>query len=422
MKVNSVNTFKPVFKANKMSEKQALYLNNKLLSSDKVDIFCHSATDEDAFNSAKTLYTYLEQKGKHPRIVASRDFDNYDYDENKYNIIHFEDVNSDTQKADLAACVDFSKKERLADNVLDYLMSFDESHIVGIDHHNEDEYVIDNTNHITKSYSKENPMPDFEEKNYYIDSTAKSCSSIIYRFFEALNIIPSKEQLKSLFCGMTDDMTKSNYVKLTDDCHIKHMPKLKDNPNVKEVYEKIENMLTPLDKQEIIQHLNVLAGLSPDEKDFQNKLFNNVRLNNNNTFAYVVLDPDDAQWLRLGGDNKRTSTIMRDFRVRMLAHNYDDKQIPNSLKEKLNNLQAAAVFYSNPEEKCYRISIHSKNDCVQKYNDYIREHLNPGLIAGGHANRGGGRIFTLESEKWQNWVQDFVTASENIEEDYKNIA
>ena len=85
------------------------------------------------------------------------------------------------------------------------------------------------------------------------------------------------------------------------------------------------------------------------------------------------------------------------------------------MRNKLKDVQAAAVFYSNPSENLYKISIHTKNDYAKRYNEYIRENLYPELTAGGHSNRGGGRIYTLDKDECHKWANYFVQAAENID-------
>ncbi|MDD3237085.1 MAG: DHH family phosphoesterase [Candidatus Gastranaerophilales bacterium] len=417
MKITPITIGKQSFGANPISKEQAEHINKKLQNADTVDIFCHTSTDDDSFNSAKVLYEYLEKQGKSPRIITAKEPDNYEYDPSKFNILNFDKVDEFTQKADVAACVDFSKEERMAPNVLNYFRAYDAKDVVGFDHHNESTKLMPNYRQITAQYKSVADMPVEKPQNYYIDSSSKSCSAIMYRFFEALNEPLSKPQLKSVFCGMSDDMSKAGYLKFLNKFSTKFTHKLGEDDNTKEVFKDVTSKLNKKDMSEVISHLDVLATLSPKEKAFQKRLFDSVKFSDNKKFAYVELGPQDPQWMALGGDNKRTSVTLRDFRVRLLNNDSNDKMISKDLRKDLKDVQAVAVFYSNPDEDLYKISIHTKEDYAKKYNEYIRENIYPELTAGGHANRGGGRTFTLDSEKCHEWVGYFKTAADNI--DYK---
>lgn len=417
MQITLTNNFKPSFKANRIPQEEANYLNKKMMGANTVDIFCHAAADEDAYNSAKTLYLYLESKGKTPRIISSDEPDNFGFDKQRYNILTTDNINSETEKADLATCVDFSKRERVLPNVQEYLSKYSNDKIIGFDHHSCCSDIIPSTMHVTKQYQSVKDIPFEEPKNFYVDSSSKSCSAVLYRFFNAIKEPISREQLKSMFCGMSDDMSKSECIKFANDSDqvkIVDLPKIKDDTNTKEVYYGVVSQLEENDKIDIISHLDVLATLTPEEKAFQKRLFEDAKVTENGKFAYVELPPDDEQWMLLGADNKRTSRILRDFRIRAIEHEKDDPII-NKMNDKYKNVQAAAVFYSRPEDNVYQISIHTKEDYAKKFNDYIRKNLYPELTAGGHANRGGGRIFTLDKNACKEWVNYFKIAGENID-------
>ena len=142
MNINSSNNFiRPNFTANVMPKNCAEYINNKLKSAKTVDIFCHTSSDEDTFNSAKAMYSYLKSQGVIPRLVVSGGKENYQYDVNKYNIIQASTVSKNTQKADMALCVDFSSPDRVGSNVLKFINSYGQN-IVGFDHHNDPDIVV----------------------------------------------------------------------------------------------------------------------------------------------------------------------------------------------------------------------------------------------------------------------------------------
>ncbi len=406
------------FKANPMPAEQARHMDKKLKEAGSVDIFCHAATDEDAFNSAKVMYEYLEELGKKPRIITSNNSALYGFDRQKYNIVLMKELNDYTQTADLALCVDFSKRERLDKKASLYLNRFSDDKIVGLDHHSEGDCIIADTKKIAMSYDSVKQMPDFDPVNYYVDSSSKSCSAVIYRFFEALNKKLSLEQLSSLFCGMLDDSRKFDVISWkkkednTYDCTLNTTTNV--DKNTQEVFNKVNSGLKTAKKTEILEHLDILENLTVDEKLFVKKLFDGVKFSPNGKFAYFVIAPDDEDWINLGGDTNRTSTIIRDFRMRLLKNSPEDIMISNNLSEKLKNVEVAGVFYPDYDEEVFKKSFHSKKNYVARYQNYVRENIYPELTAGGHSNRGGGRILTLDKEACEQWVGYFVEAAENV--------
>ncbi len=411
----TIKPYRASFKANPMPKIEAEYLNNKMLAADSVDIFCHKSADEDAFNSQKVLYEYLKKMGKHPRIITTDEKYNYGYDRDRYNIITVPEVTSDTEKADLAVCVDFSKKERLNPNVVEYLEKYDNDSIIGFDHHNENIYISPSTMKITEQYKSVSDIPIEAPKNYYIDSTAKSCTSILYRFLTSIGEPISDDQTKSLYCGMVDDMNKSGLVKFIENLKAKLTPKIDGEDNAKEVYHAIASKVSASDKEDIVAHLDIISTLDDKEKDFQKRLFKEIKFSSNGKLAYVEIPQGDKQWNDLGEDNRRTSIILRDFRTRILDNKISDSNISKTLHEKLKDVQAIAVFYSKPECDSYRMSMHSKNNYAKKYCDYVRDNLYSELIAGGHSNRCGGGTTSADPKVCHSWVEYFIQAGEDVD-------
>ena len=401
------------FKANKMSLNQAEHIQNSLIKSDSVDIFCHVSTDEDAFNSAKIMYEYLENNGVRPRIICSGARKNYGYDEKKYRIIQSEDINSGTEKSETALCVDFSTQDRINGKALKYLTEYGEDKIIGFDHHHPKKPVTNDFIFLEKSYDT---APVLEQpKNFYIDSSAKSAASIIIRFFQALGIEMSKTQLKSAYAGMLDDMSKYDFIKFSKAEGAVPTGKLKKDKNASEVFNFVDSKLDNADKQEVISHLDILSNLNLEESAFQKKLYDKIQLTDNGRAAYVIIPPDDEEWINIGGDNSVTSKILRDFRIRTLKHEKQDEFLDKDKLEKIKNVEAVMVFYPDYKSKRYRISMHSNKDYAEKIIEYNRNNLNKNLIAGGHPNRSGGSMAGLNKNECSLWVKNFLCAAENIE-------
>lgn len=395
---NFKQTYQPNFTANVMPKNCAEHINNKLKQAKTVDIFCHTSSDEDTFNSAKAMYSYLSSEGIKPRIIVSGGKECYDYDTSKYNIIQASDVNDKTEKADMAFCVDFSSSTRAVPNVLKYIQSYGKN-IVGFDHHNDKDVITTDYNKITTSYAKIQDMPKLDEKDYYIDSSAKSNCAIISRFFDAIGHKITRNEAKSLFAGMYDDMSKDGIVTHKGLNVTVNDLKANDNGNTKEVMKSVLGKLNILDKLEIFKHFLDKTKLTPQEEAFKKGLDNRTRYTQNGKMAYIAIKPDDNEWNSLGKDCEHTKIILGDYRKKMLSGN--------------KNLKAVAVFYPSSENNVYKMSILTKEDYAKQIIDDIKKTV-PDLTAGGHENRSGGSIVTENTDKYFEWVNHFTNSAEKI--------
>lgn len=409
MKINCVSG-NVNFKANKMPKEQAEYFNNQLLASDSVDIFCHTATDEDAFNSAKIMYDYLYSNGVKPRIICSNASENYGFDKKTYDIIDVNKNIPDGQRAQTALCLDFSDPIRIRGNEFDYLKLFPKSDVLCIDHHDTANPITD-SNVITAMQFN---VPQIDKaKNGYLDTTAKSAASMLVRFFEALKIPMTDNQKESAFCAMTDDMNKEKLIDISDGQIIKSY-KLQNDYNARDVFESIEGSISDKKKTEILSHLDVLSRLKPKEKAFRLSLYKNIKITPNKKFAYVIIPPDDKNWKKIGGDTPTASKILRDFRTRILEHKKTDEFIDKDLLARIQDVQAIAVFYPDSKAGRYRVSMHSNKDYAFRIIDLIKKQYYSPLKAGGHPNRAGGSTQTLDKNKCAIWANNFICAGENI--------
>lgn len=372
------------FKANVMPKNQAQHIDNILHSGKSVDIFCHSISDEDTFNSATAFYNYLKQEGINARIIASGGKSNFGYDTTKYNIIQANEINEKTKKADVALCVDFSSKDRLNSNVYKHLQKYDTSKIVGIDHHDDKNKLHSSFNQITKVYEK-NQVPELEAKNYYIDSSAKSNCGIIYRFFEALGKTPSKEITRALYTGFCDDTAKS---------------KSGLDKNSKEVKSKLSSALNLFDIAKIKKHFIDKTMLTKEERAFEKKLPSRVQYSQNGKMAFIEITNDDEEWNNIGRNTEKASIILGKFRKATL--------------EKNKNLESVAVFYPCSDGETYKMSITSNNDYAMKIVNYAKEHYSRDIIAGGHPERCGGSVLASNPIEQHNWVNYFVKSADKI--------
>ena len=366
------------FQARPISLKQAEYTKLQLLKSNFVDIVCHSSSDEDTIASAHAMKWFLEENKIASRIIS-------DSADKTFNYKSGDTFDISSQKlpespAGTILCVDFSEYTRVPSELKKYIEKA--KNILCIDHHSGAEPILNN-------------------KNIYVDLSAKSCSAIILRFFESLKINPPAKIKQFLYCGMSDDLKKNKYLEFSDSALFPVKTKeLLHDKNTDYLYSKMEKELSQDDKIEVNKHLNILMSLNKSEREFKDCLPEKIQYNSNGRFGYVIIPADDKQWKSLGGDNKRTSAILRNFRISAL--------------EKDSNLDSAAVFYPNSSE--YRISIHSKGNNVLKLFEHIRK-LFPEFSGGGHPQRGGGGNSTLEPKESVRWMNSVI---HGIDDFYKN--
>ena len=410
MKIKNINS-NIYFRANKIPKLQAEYINNRLLSSKSTDIFCHIATDEDSFNSAKIMYDYLSSNGVKPRILCNNSKENYGFDEKKYDIVDLAKSPVPKNRAETAICIDFSEPVRIRGRALKYLHTFPQADVFCIDHHNCDKPIIE-SNIIHKSFEQEPKI--ITPKNGYMDTTARSAASILVRFFEALNIPMSSQQIDSAYCAMVDDMNKANLLSINNGQIVKSAALIKDK-NADDVFKMVSGNISEDKKREILSHLDVLSHLSGQEQAFRENLFKKIMISDNKKFAYAIIEPNNKDWQKIGGDNSITSKILRDFRLRVLSHKNADKYINAEQIKKLQEVEAAAVFYPDYKTGRYRISIHSNKDFAMKIIDYNRAHYNMDLTAGGHEDRAGGSVQSLDEDVCSKWINAFILSAQNID-------
>lgn len=366
------------FQAKPISIKRAEYTKLQLLKSNFVDIVCHSSSDEDTIASARAIKWFLNKNKIPSRIISDSAAKTFNYKSG--DTLDISSQKLPKVPSGTVLCVDFSEYTRVSSELKKYIEKA--KNLICIDHHN-------------------GPEPILKGNNIYTDLSAKSCSGIILRFFEALKINPPEKIKQILYCGMSDDLKKNKFLEFTDrELFPAKTKEFMKDKNTKYLYSKLESELSAKDKIEVNKHLNILMSLNKPEKMFKDSLPEKIQYNSNGKFGYVIIPPNDEQWLSLGGDNKRTSAILRNFRLTALKND--------------SNLDSAAVFY--PNSSGYRISIHSKGNNVLKIFEHIRG-LFPEFSGGGHPERGGGGNSSLKPEDCNRWINSVISG---IDDFYKN--
>ena len=282
------------FRANKMSTMQAKYVDNQLKRARNVDIICHDMTDRDGANSALTMWDYLNNEGvcarvvisqKTPRALGLRTYD--------FNLVQANDDDELRKiKPDIAFCVDFGAKDRIPPNVLKHIEGIPK--VMGFDHHSEVDIAR------SEYIQFQRPLKDGEyvcsRAPFYSDTTAKSATSIVYRFFEALDKKIDNSTAYDLFLGFVDDAIKRGLVKCDGEKGtIIAQKTLIEDENAYEVYQKLEEKLSQEDIKKIAKTIDIMSSLTPEQKEFRKSLWDRMNLSKNGKIAYVEISPDDEQ-------------------------------------------------------------------------------------------------------------------------------
>lgn len=382
------------FKANKMSTMQARYVDKTLKNAQNVDIICHDMTDRDSANSALAMWEYLNNLGINSRVIISQknpqSLKLRTYDFNMVQALDDEKLQSISP--DIIFCVDFGGKERVKPNVLNHIEKCPK--VMGFDHHSETD--------VSRGSFMQLQRPILDDEcilsriNFYSDMTAKSATSVIYRFFEALQGDIDSNQAYDLFSGLVDDCIKRNLIKCDGiKGTIEAQEALIKDEHAYDVYKKLKAKLTDEQIAQIAKNIDVLSSLNEKEQAFKDSLNDRLNFSNNGKIAYIKINPDDEEWKDLGGDNTITSRILNNFRQEVLKNNED--------------VQVAIAFYEAHGD--YRMSAHSKKPILLDFFKYIEDNTIYGFTknSGGHPTRAGAGLKTTNPQICEKWVNDIIS-------------
>lgn len=282
------------FGANKMSQMQARYTDNKLKEAKVADIICHDMSDRDSVASASVMWKYLNSKGIDARVIISQKrpealgLGNYDFK----MIQASDDEELSKVTPDIAFCVDFGGEDRVLPNVLKHIQN--SGKIMGFDHHRPVDILKDSFIQFQR------PLEDDEyvvsRVSFYSDMTAKSTTSVIYRFFEALGEEIGNEEAYDLFLGLVDDSTKRGLLYCDGQKgEIAPNKKLLADKNAYEVYCKLREKLTPEQVSKIAKTVDIMSSLTKEQQDFKDSLKERCKFVQDKKTAYVEIKPDDSQ-------------------------------------------------------------------------------------------------------------------------------
>ena len=202
-----------------------------------------------------------------------------------------------------------------------------------------------------------------------------------------------------LFLGLADDMKKTGMIEYDGKKGV-IIPKeeLLKHKNVSEVFFNLRNKLSDEQVAKIAKSIDVMANLTPEQEEFAKSLNDKLQYSKNGKIAYVELSPDDEQWRKLGGDNNITSAILNNFRRKTLKN---DK-----------NLEVVMTFYEANGN--YRFSAHAKKPVLYDFFKYIEKNAIKDFTknAGGHPDRAGGSIGSLDNFECHKWVNNIISCDD----------
>lgn len=386
------------FGAKPINKELAMGIKANLLSSSvrTADLFCHATPDEDAFNSLSVIKNWLKRNGKEASICLK----NAEVKGLFGAGLMFLSKKKTDEPADRSIILDFNDTSRFTKTAKKLFEKIPKDTIFGFDHHRTNATSVD-------------------AENLYIDDTAKSCCGVVYRFFEALEENIPQSDRKKLFCGMISDYKKSGLIKVT--CkkgvyNVEKTEKLCKDENSLEVFEKLQASLSEDDKIAVYKHLDVLANMPKKYRVLRDDLLEDFSFCLGKRLAYMYIPADSISWRNLGMDNSKTSELMKDLRNRVLSPNLnDDETIPARIRKNADNLKAVISFYRvSPKDDVYQMSITSKDGYALKLINYVKDNLIPDLEGGGHANRAGARVRSLENADIFKFMNSFMIADEEL--------
>lgn len=370
----------------------------------EVDLYAHKGEDYDTYFANVAMATVLRSLGI--RVNFCRERANFgDF----IARIKRKQLKKGSQPAPLSIVLDFNTAVKIASDYKDVLLGAPRKDIFIIDHH-----VING---------------DTINGEIYTDSEASSCCAVIYRFLQKLPISSrvKKKTLKGLFAGIVSDYQKNGLIDIKNNQLVKKLLfDSEKHKHAKEVFEAVESQLSHKERLHIYREINVLANLDDGEVRLQKKLFGKISVVPNGKLAYCVIERGDKDWKACGLDNKRTSSIMRNMRLRALANNPHDMLFAPAQKIALKGVQGVVSFYKANinGQYFYQFSLNSKGSYAQRLMIQVKQNWakycqSKGIeveleSAGGHENRAGGLIHSNREEDAKAFIQCFMDAAETI--------
>lgn len=421
------NRSKLTFGAKIIEPKLGNKIEKTLFSTKNVDIYLHEIADYDTADAAIYMYNQYETRGIKAFLCADKkELIGLGIDPKNYRI-----KKKNSKPSEAALLLDHNGSDKVAKLYQKLLRKTKK--VWEIDHHPETEFTLKN-------------------ELSYIDTTAKSCCSILYRLAESTKQKLSELDLKKLYQGIASDFEKSKRIKFEstpDGSKIVRLPAIDIDKNSAQVLDRVENLLPTKDRININNKLDIISNLTPIEKDFRKSIASAVKVTPNGKLAYVVISPEDKElfnkWQEVGMDNPRSSNIMGDLRRRLINGVESDDLFTAKQLEKFKNsdgkidIKGAIIFYPTAKDgntrKSFQFSVHSKKDTkfCKKWTEYVKkayktkEEENSSIFnifsmnkkhkldAGGHDDRSGGRIYTYNKKSCQNLIDSFLEAAQNVE-------
>lgn len=385
-------------------------MKNRLLSVKSIDIYAHAASDTDSDEATVFMYDWCKAHGIKVSICT---------DKSKMNALGIDPkdykVKRGYKPAEMALLLDHNGWDKVAKS---YKKLLEKTKLkMTIDHHPETDVTIDSFK--------------------YIDVKAKSCCAILYRFIQSIDEKLTTKNAKNLLYGIGSDFHKSKRIKFENTpigSKAVRLEILNNDKNSTEVLDAVEGKLSKKQVTKIYSDLDIISHLTPKEQEFRNEIFSKVSVTPNGKMAYVIIDTKDPKWKDLGMDNLRTSTILRDLRLRLIGDVQADEMFTAEQKAKFAkaDIQGAIVMYpviqSSKKPKAYQISLHSKSGTgyTKKWREYAKQayikkemeranSVKYEFVGDGHDDRSGGRIFTYDKSAIKSFIGSFLEAGQNVE-------
>ena len=332
-----------------MNEKDILEISDLLSLPKKIAIIPHRNPDGDAIGSTLALYHFLKKLNHEAVVIAPNNFPDFlSWMPSSSEILIFENNENNAKKvlenADIIFTLDFNALHRTGE-VMEQFLSQLQTTFIMIDHHQ---------------------SPDEYAKYTFSDTNYGSTCEMVYDFISFLGKLDliDKNIATCIYTGILTDSGGFKYPKTTGKTH------------------------------------RIVADLidsGAENTEIPNFLFDN------NSYARLQILGCGLQNMKVLYDHKTAYTFLTQNDLDQFKFQKGDTEGIVNYGLTIKNINFAAIFIENKEEKIIKISFRSQGEF--DVNNFARQHFS----GGGHINAAGGKSELSMDEtltKFENLVAE----------------
>ena len=314
-----------------MNEKDILEICDLLAVPKKIAIIPHRNPDGDAIGSTLALYHFLKKLNHEAVVIAPNNFPDFlSWMPSSSEILIFENEENSAKKvlenADIIFTLDFNALHRTGEVMEQFLNQLQKTFIM-IDHHQ---------------------SPDDYAKYTFSDRNYGSTCEMVYDFISFLGKLDliDKNIATCIYTGILTDSGGFKYPKTTGKTH---------------------------------RIVADLIDLGAENTEIPNLLFDN------NSYARLQILGCGLQNMKVLYDHKTAYTFLTQNDLDQFKFQKGDTEGIVNYGLTIKNINFAAIFIENKEEKIIKISFRSQGEF--DVNNFARQHFS----GGGHINAAGGK-------------------------------